>query len=220
MARADVREAKRLWALLRYERIAWSLGYSLAAGVDEAGRGPLAGPVVAGAVILPPRPFFPGLNDSKQLSAARREALFDAIRNEAIAVGVGIVGERVIEEINILQATRRAMTDAVRDLKTPPDYLLIDAVRLPDVTIPQEPIIHGDALSLSIAAASVIAKVTRDRIMEDHHRRYPLYNFARHKGYGTAEHLERIRRHGPSPIHRRTFRGVKEWVRAHDASDA
>lgn len=208
----DPRERARLEALLCYEREAWSKGYSLLAGVDEAGRGPLAGPVVAAAVILRREAFLPGLDDSKVLTPSKRDRLYDMIRREAVAVGIGIVGEQVIDAANILRATRVAMADAVRNMEVAPDCLLIDALALPDLAIAQKPIIHGDALSLSIAAASVIAKVTRDRIMEDLHKQYPVYNFSRHKGYGTAEHLERIRLHGPSPVHRLSFRGVKEWV--------
>lgn len=188
--------------------------------MDEAGRGPLAGPVVAGAVVLMPDAYLPGLDDSKRLTAAERERQYEAIQSAALAIGVGIVGERIIDSNNILEATRMAMMEALRNLPFTPDYVLIDAVRLPLLSVPQEPIIHGDRLSLSIAAASVIAKVTRDRIMESHHRRYPTYNFAKHKGYGTVEHRDCIRRYGPSPIHRLSFRGVKEWVRSDDAGDA
>ncbi|MBI3393943.1 MAG: ribonuclease HII [Nitrospirae bacterium] len=190
------------------EEILWRQGCRSVAGVDEAGRGPLAGPVVAAAVILSPGTELPGVRDSKTLSPATRERLFDKIRGSALGVGIGTVDAPTIDRINVLEATRLAMAEAVRNLPIPPEHLLTDAVRLPNVPIPQTPFIRGDALVLSIAAASVIAKVTRDRLMGDYHRLYPEYAFDRHKGYGTSEHLAALRRFGPSPIHRRTFRGV------------
>jgi ribonuclease HII len=180
------------------------------AGLDEAGRGPLAGPVVASAVILPRRVGFQGLNDSKQLTAAERERLYDEIRQRAVGVGVGVASEREIDAINILEATRLAMARAIQALSIEPDYLLLDAIELSAISLPQRCIIKGDALSLSIAAASVIAKVTRDRLMDDYHRQYPQYNFQAHKGYGTVEHLQRLAEHGPCAIHRRSFRPVGE----------
>lgn len=174
-------------------------------GIDEAGRGPLAGPVVAGAVILPKDCDILYLNDSKQLSAKKREELYDEIMEKAVAVGVGIVGPNVIDEINILQATYRAMREAVQKLGIKPDILLNDAVTIPDIPIRQVPIIKGDAKSVSIAAASIVAKVTRDRMMVEYDQIMPEYGFASHKGYGSKQHQEAIRKYGASPIHRKTF---------------
>jgi ribonuclease HII len=198
-------------SLLHFERRAKALGYRLVAGVDEAGRGPLAGPVVAAAVILPERFELPGLNDSKQVSPASRERLFVSIRQQA-AVGVGIVSAAEIDELNILQATLKAMCLAVRRLRQKADYLLIDGITPVPLALPQQTIKQGDARSCSIAAASIMAKVVRDRMMIAFDRRYPGYGFAGHKGYGSAGHLEAIARLGPSPLHRRTFRGVREHL--------
>lgn len=204
----EEKELERQKALRQYERLLHSYGYRMVAGVDEAGRGPLAGPVVAAAVILPKSVRLDGLRDSKCLSPKKRAQLYSAIYCTASAIGVGIVDHEVIDEINILNATRHAMQQAVSSLRPFPDYLLIDALNLPALSFPQSGVIHGDRLSFSIAAASVIAKVTRDRIMEDYHEAYPDYRFDMHKGYGTSEHLEYLRIHGPCPIHRRSFRGV------------
>ena len=179
--------------------------YSLICGIDEAGRGPLAGPVVAGAVILPKDCEILYLNDSKKLSPAKREALYEEIMEKAEAVGVGMASPARIDEINILQATYEAMREAVYNLGVTPELLLNDAVTIPDVSIPQVPIIKGDAKSVSIAAASIIAKVTRDRLMVQYDKILPGYGFARHKGYGSKDHIEAIRRLGSTPIHRRTF---------------
>lgn len=179
--------------------------YSLICGIDEAGRGPLAGPVVAGAVILPKDCEILYLNDSKKLSPAKREALYEEIMEKAEAVGVGMASPARIDEINILQATYEAMREAVDNLGVTPELLLNDAVTIPDVSIPQVPIIKGDAKSVSIAAASIIAKVTRDRLMVQYDEILPGYGFARHKGYGSKDHIEAIRRLGSTPIHRRTF---------------
>lgn len=179
--------------------------YPYIAGIDEAGRGPLAGPVVAGAVILPKDCNILYLNDSKQLSAAKREALYDEIREKAVAYGVGIVSPQRIDEINILQATYEAMRDAINNLKISPELLLVDAVTIPEVSVKQVGIIKGDAKSVSIAAASILAKVTRDRIMVEYEQMYPEYGFAGHKGYGSQAHIAAIRKYGPCPIHRRTF---------------
>lgn len=176
-------------------------------GIDEAGRGPLAGPVVAGAVILPQNHGILYLNDSKQLSAKKREELYDIIMERAVAVGVGVSSSERIDEINILQATYEAMREAVGQLTVRPTLLLNDAVTIPDLSIRQIPIIHGDAKSVSIAAASIVAKVTRDRLMETYESCYPGYEFARNKGYGTAQHIDALRAKGPSPIHRRSFIG-------------
>lgn len=174
-------------------------------GIDEAGRGPLAGPVAAGAVILPKGAAILYVNDSKKLSAKRRDELYDEIMAQAISAKVGIISNEVIDEINILQATYEAMRQAVSGLTVQPQVLLNDAVVIPGIDLPQEKIIKGDAKSISIAAASIIAKVTRDRMMDAYDELYPEYGFAKHKGYGTAEHIAAIRKYGPCPIHRMTF---------------
>lgn len=191
-----------------YERELRAAGFTRIAGIDEAGRGPLAGPVVAAAVILPWDRPISGVRDSKVIPPREREFLYPQILLEAEAVGLGIVGAREIERINILEATIIAMERAVGRLTLAPDSLLIDAIRLKRVRLPQRPIIDGDAVSYLIAAASIIAKVSRDRIMDDYHTRYPVYGFDTHRGYGTSVHLEQLARHGWCPIHRRTFRGV------------
>ena len=175
------------------------------AGIDEAGRGPLAGPVAAGAVILPEDHDILYLNDSKKLSAKKRDMLFDQIKEEALAWSVALVEPARIDEINILQATYEAMRLAVSQLKVKPSVLVNDAVTIPGIALPQVPVVKGDAKCISIAAASILAKVTRDRIMEEMDAKYPEYGFAKHKGYGTREHMNAIRGHGPCPIHRRSF---------------
>ncbi len=195
-----------------FEQEARRCGYRRIAGLDEAGRGPLAGPVVAAAVILPAHVRLVGVDDSKQLSEAERERLYPAILEKAVGVGIGYADAREIDTLNILEATRLAMRRAIENVAPPPDYLLTDAVTLPAVRIPFRPIIKGDALSLSIAAASIIAKVTRDRLMAAYHKRFPQYNFLSHKGYGTAEHLQLLARFGPCSIHRRTFAPVREAI--------
>ena len=197
-----------------FETEARRCGYRLVAGLDEAGRGPLAGPVVAAAVMLPRRCLLAGLNDSKQLTEAERERLYDEIQRRAVGIGVGQASEREIDAMNILEATRLAMGRAIQALPSMPEYLLLDALELPAVHLPQRAIIKGDALSVSIAAASVVAKVTRDRLMGEYHRQYPQYNFQAHKGYGTAEHLRMLAAHGPCAIHRRSFRPVSDAVPA------
>jgi ribonuclease HII len=195
-----------------YETKAREKGYRLVAGADEAGRGPLAGPVVAAAVVLPADAFLQGLDDSKKLSPAKREELFPKIQTQAIAYGVAVVSPEVIDEINILQAALLAMKQAVEQLKPVPDLLLIDGNQKINSTLDQWAIVKGDSKSLSIAAASVLAKVTRDHIMQDYHQLYPQYEFARHKGYGTKLHRDLIAEHGPCPIHRSTFKGVTEYL--------
>ncbi len=202
--------------LWEFERLALRRGYGSVAGVDEAGRGPLAGPVVAAAVILPPKADLPGINDSKKLTPSQRDELFDKIRQKALAVGVGSSDHALIDRVNILQATLAAMKEAVQNLATPPDYLLIDGISKIPVGIPQRTIKKGDGASISIAAASIIAKVTRDRLMQEYDRQFPDYGFAAHKGYGCASHLAAIARLGPCDIHRKTFRGVREHVNAVD----
>lgn len=192
----------------RYERAAWRSGLKHVAGVDEAGRGPLAGPVVAAAVILHPDRRIKGLDDSKLLTPARREILFEEILARASGVGTAVVDPRTIDRVNILEATRLAMREALARLSPRPDLVLIDAIRLSGLTWPQRPLIRGDRRSASIAAGSIVAKVTRDRLMVEADHRFPEYGFGRHKGYPTPEHLAALRRHGPCPIHRRTFHGV------------
>lgn len=192
-----------------FERAARLRGYRRIAGIDEVGRGPLAGPVVAAAVILPVRSRLVGVNDSKQLSERERERFYVAICEQAVGMGIGWADVAEIDQLNILEATRLAMRRALEQLVPPPDYVLIDAVSLPGVSIPIRPIIKGDALSISIAAASIVAKVTRDRLMVSYHDTFPEYGFLSHKGYGTAEHLERLAYHGPCSIHRRSFAPVK-----------
>lgn len=195
-----------------FEAEARRCGYRRVAGLDEAGRGPLAGPVVAAAVMLPARVRLAGLDDSKQLTESERDALYDVIMQRALAIGVGSASEREIDAVNILEATRLAMQRAVVTMVPPPDFLLTDAVTITCLDIPQRPIIKGDGLSVSIAAASIIAKVTRDRLMREFHRAYPQYNFSAHKGYGTEEHLRLLAEHGPCVIHRRSFRPVQECL--------
>lgn len=196
-------EKERVEALCEYEK---QYDYcSYICGIDEAGRGPLAGPVVAGAVVLPKDTRILYINDSKKLSEKRREELFEVIKKEAISVGVGIATPQRIDEINILQATYEAMRMAISKLSVKPDVLLNDAVTIPEVDIQQVPIIKGDAKSMSIGAASIIAKVTRDHIMYDYDKQYPEYGFAKHKGYGTKHHTDAIRKYGACPIHRMTF---------------
>jgi len=194
----------------RFEREAWTRGFRRVAGVDEAGRGPLAGPVVAAAVILPRRWRQEGLRDSKLLSEGQRERLYARIVDTAVAIGVGIVGAQMIDTHNILEATRLAMEQAVRQLSPPSDYLVLDALVLPAVLVEQRLVVKGDGLCVSVAAASVVAKVTRDRLMAEAHARYPEYGFLTHKGYGTAEHLRQLQRLGPCELHRRSFRPVRE----------
>jgi len=202
---AREKELERLKAMSIYETEAYNSGYRLVAGIDEAGRGPLAGPVVAACVMLPEGCLIEGVNDSKKLSAAQRDKLYDVIIEKAVSFGVGIIDEKCIDEINILNATKLAMKQAVDELKPRPEILLIDAVKLENVNIPQMSIIKGDALSISIAAASIIAKVTRDRIIDEADNVYPLYGFKKHKGYGTAEHINAIKKYGLCPIHRISF---------------
>lgn len=204
------KETARIYQLQQYERDYEKEG--LICGIDEVGRGPLAGPVVAGAVILPKNCEILYLNDSKQLSAEKREQLYDVILEHAVAVGIGIVSPQRIDEINILQATYEAMRQAIEKLNPQPAVLLNDAVRIPQVAIQQVPIIKGDAKSVSIAAASIVAKVTRDRMMEQYEEVFPGYGFARNKGYGSKEHIEALQTMGPAAIHRRSFIGhfVKE----------
>ncbi len=197
-----------MFAMLQYENKAESQGYLHIAGVDEAGRGPLAGPVVASAVILPANVSLDGLTDSKKLTLKQREHFFPLIKQVAVAYAIETVSSEVIDEINILQASLLAMKQAVEKLSQQADLLLIDGNQRVKTSTDQWTIVKGDNLSLSIAAASVLAKVTRDKLMEGYHAEYPQYEFARHKGYGTKLHRDRIMQYGPCPIHRRSFRGV------------
>jgi ribonuclease HII len=191
-----------------YEARAWRLGSARIAGLDEAGRGPLAGPVVAAAVVIAPDRRIRKLADSKLLTGERREELYAVIHDHALAVGVGVVDHETIDRINILEATRRAMLEAVRGLSVVPDLVITDFVALRDLPCPQRNLVDGDFRCASVAAASIVAKVTRDRLMQEFDQKFPEYGFARHKGYGTPDHLAALDRHGPCPIHRRSFSGV------------
>jgi ribonuclease HII len=199
------KEQLKLYEMSRFEREARKMGFANIAGMDEVGRGPLAGPVVTACVILPEDINILGIDDSKKLSAKKRERLFDEIQESAISIAIGIMDEKVIDEINILNATKTAMKSAVAKMSEMPDILLIDAVKLEDLGIKQISIEKGDTLSVSIAAASVIAKVTRDRMMDEMDSIYPEYGFIRNKGYGTKEHIDAIKTHGLCPIHRVSF---------------
>ncbi|HEU5322373.1 MAG TPA: ribonuclease HII [Methylomirabilota bacterium] len=192
----------------RYEAQAWRTGLTRVAGVDEAGRGPLAGPVVAAAVVFDPDRRVRGVCDSKVLLPERREELFAAIQARALAVGVGVVDHETIDRVNILGATRLAMAEALAGLAVVPDLVITDFVALAGLACPQRNLVDGDARCASVAAASIVAKVTRDRLMRELDARFPEYGFARHKGYATPEHLAALDRHGPCPVHRRTFAGV------------
>lgn len=203
------KEQARLEKMLEFEK-KYGDRYTCICGIDEAGRGPFAGPVVAGAVVLPVGLKIQGLNDSKQVSAKRREELYEEIREKAVSFGVGVSSPARIDEINILQATYEAMCHAVEDLSVVPDLLLNDAVTIPQLPIRQLGIVKGDGRSLSIAAASIVAKVTRDRMMEEYAQIYPEYGFERNKGYGSADHREALKKYGPCAIHRRSF--IHNWV--------
>ena len=201
-------EDERLEGMLAYEKECYARGMELIAGVDEVGRGPLAGPVVAAAVILPKGCKIPGLNDSKKIPKSKHKEIYEAVLQNAIAIGIGIKDNHVIDQVNIYEATKLAMMEAIGQLEPQPQHLLIDAMRL-DLPIPQTSIIKGDANSLSIAAASIVAKVTRDQMMEVFDREYPGYDFAQNAGYGTAKHLAGLDKLGVTPIHRRSFEPVK-----------
>ena len=204
----QVDEDLRLEKMLAYEKELYTQGIHLIAGVDEVGRGPLAGPVVAAAVILPENCKIPGLNDSKKIPKSKHHAIYQAVLDQALSVGIGIKDNQVIDQVNIYEATKLAMLEAIQELDPRPQHLLIDAMKL-DLPIPQTSIIKGDANSLSIAAASIVAKVTRDQMMEEFDREYPGYDFAQNAGYGTANHLDGLHKLGVTPIHRRSFEPVK-----------
>lgn len=208
-----VLEDERLESLLSYEKDLYAQGYQLIAGVDEVGRGPLAGPVVAAAVILPLNCKISGLNDSKQIPKSKHEEIYQQIMQEAVSIGIGVRSHLAIDELNIYQATKEAMMEAIDNLLDRPDYLLLDAMEL-DVDLPQTSLIKGDAKSMSIAAASIVAKVTRDQMMSQYDKAYPGYDFAHNAGYGTAAHLAGLDELGPSPIHRRTFEPIKGIIEA------
>jgi ribonuclease HII len=205
------KEIERLENMLSFEKQAMQEGYKFIAGVDEAGRGPLAGPVVAAAVILPKGVLIEGVNDSKKLSEAQRESLFDVIKEKALSYGIAAVDEKGVDDINILNATKKAMANAISQLNPRPDCILLDAVKLENITTKQVPIIKGDSLSLTIAAASILAKVTRDRLLREYDSEYPEYGFAIHKGYGTPQHISAIKKFGLCPIHRLSFVN-KTWL--------
>ena len=204
----QVDEDLRLEGMLAYEKELYTQGIDLIAGVDEVGRGPLAGPVVAAAVILPKACKIPGLNDSKKIPKSKHKEIYEAVLQNAIAIGIGIKDNQVIDQVNIYEATKLAMMEAIGQLEPQPQHLLIDAMRL-DLPIPQTSIIKGDANSLSIAAASIVAKVTRDQMMEEFDCEYPGYDFTQNAGYGTANHLAGLHKLGVTPIHRRSFEPVK-----------
>ncbi len=201
-------EDERLEGMLAYEKECYARGMELIAGVDEVGRGPLAGPVVAAAVILPKACKIPGLNDSKKIPKSKHKEIYEAVLQNAIAIGIGVKDNQVIDQVNIYEATKLAMVEAIGQLEPQPQHLLIDAMRL-DLPISQTSIIKGDANSLSIAAASIVAKVTRDQMMEEFDKEYPGYDFAQNAGYGTAKHLAGLDKLGVTPIHRRSFEPVK-----------
>ena len=207
MTKAERLEAQKelLIKMLSFERALWTEGKQYVAGIDEVGRGPLAGPVITAAVILPQDFHLLGVNDSKKLSEKKREELFEQIKDAAVCYAIGRREPERIDKINILEATKEAMCDAVNKLSIKPDHVLIDAVKLKNLEIPQTSIIHGDALSVSIAAASILAKVTRDREMVEMSKIYPGYSFEKNKGYGTKAHYEGLAQLGPTPIHRRSF---------------
>ena len=208
---AELEEINRLETMLRYEKELYAGGINLIAGVDEVGRGPLAGPVVAAAVILPKDCKIKGLNDSKKIPKKKHMEIFQAVKNQALAIGIGIMDNHVIDQVNIYESTKLAMKEAISKLEPHPQHLLIDAMKL-DLPISQTSIIKGDANSLSIAAASIIAKVTRDKIMVNYDQEFPGYDFGQNAGYGTAKHLEGIEKYGVTPIHRTSFEPIKTIV--------
>ncbi|MGX7073769.1 ribonuclease HII [Falseniella ignava] len=208
---AELEEDFRLETMLRYEKELYSQGKTLIAGVDEVGRGPLAGPVIAAAVILPNNCKIRGLNDSKKIPKKKHREMFQAVQDQALAIGIGIMDNHVIDQVNIYEATKLAMQEAIAQLTPQPEHLLIDAMKL-DLPISQTSIIKGDANSLSIAAASIVAKVIRDDLMAEYDQQFPGYDFTKNAGYGTAKHLEGLDRYGVTPIHRKTFEPIKSLI--------
>ena len=208
---AELEEDFRLETMLRYEKELYSQGKTLIAGVDEVGRGPLAGPVIAAAVILPNNCKIRGLNDSKKIPKKKHREMFKAVQDQALAIGIGIMDNHVIDQVNIYEATKLAMQEAIAQLTPQPEHLLIDAMKL-DLPISQTSIIKGDANSLSIAAASIVAKVIRDDLMAEYDQQFPGYDFTKNAGYGTAKHLEGLDRYGVTPIHRKTFEPIKSLI--------
>jgi len=208
---AEIDENFRLESMLSYEKELYDKGISFIAGVDEVGRGPLAGPVVAAAVILPQNCKIKGLNDSKKIPKKKHEEIFQAVKEKALAIGIGVMDNHVIDQVNIYEATKLAMKEAIAQLQIKPEHLLIDAMKL-DLPISQTSIVKGDANSLSIAAASIVAKVTRDKIMANYDQEFPGYDFSQNAGYGTAKHLEGIAKLGITPIHRTSFEPIKSLV--------
>lgn len=207
----QVEEDLRLEKMLAYEKELYAQGIQLIAGVDEVGRGPLAGPVVAAAVILPENCKIPGLNDSKKIPKSKHQAIYQAVLDQALSVGIGVKDNQVIDQVNIYEATKLAMLEAIQELDQQPQHLLIDAMKL-DLPISQTSIIKGDANSLSIAAASIVAKVTRDQMMAAYDQEYPGYDFGQNAGYGTTKHLEGLEKYGVTPIHRRSFEPIKSMT--------
>jgi len=203
-------ESKRLKELFIYEEEGFKSGYTRIGGVDEAGRGPFVGPVSAACVILKKDFYIPGLDDSKKISESYRDILYDMILDQAEAYGIAMADNNIIDEINILNATKQAMCNAIKQIDPQPDYLLTDYVKLSDLETPQLPLVKGDSKSASIAAASVLAKVTRDRYMKEVDSQYPQYGFLKNKGYGTKQHIEALLEHGPCPLHRRSF--IKKYI--------
>lgn len=211
-----LQEQQRLMSMYDYEGMFYDEGLYYVAGIDEVGRGPIAGPVTVAAVILPPMTIIPGLNDSKKLTEEKRDALYDVIMNEAVAVSCISYGPEIIDSLNIYEATRQAMYEAVRTLSVPADAVVVDAMKLPNLTIPVESIIKGDCKSANIAAASIVAKVTRDRYMKSLDNEYPGYGFGIHKGYYTELHKEALEQQGVTPLHRKSFEPIKsivQWVK-------
>lgn len=207
----QVEEDLRLEKMLAYEKELYAQGIQLIAGVDEVGRGPLAGPVVAAAVILPENCKIPGLNDSKKIPKSKHQTIYQAVLDQALSVGIGVKDNQVIDQVNIYEATKLAMLEAIQELDQQPQHLLIDAMKL-DLPISQTSIIKGDANSLSIAAASIVAKVTRDQMMAAYDQEYPGYDFGQNAGYGTSKHLEGLEKYGFTPIHRRSFEPIKSMT--------
>ncbi len=202
---------EKFMTMMGYERKYYGEGYQYITGIDEVGRGPLAGPVVASAVILQPDFYLPGIDDSKKLTETKREKFYEIIKEKAVSIGVGVIDNDEIDRLNIYGATKKAMLMAIKQLNPQPDFLLLDAVKL-DTPYASESLIKGDSLSVSIAAASIVAKVTRDRMLKEYDALYPGYGFANNAGYGTKEHLEGLKKYGITPIHRRTFAPIKEYT--------